>query len=57
MGPFALWYAPYFKRARARKAQRRAEIRAAAGAAQPEPGSSDSKTVSSTETPGTSTRS
>ena len=56
MGLFALWYVPYFKRARARKAQRRAETRAAA-AAQPEPGSSDSKTVSSTETPGTSTRS
>jgi Protein of unknown function (DUF2530) len=56
MGLFALWYVPRFKRARARKAQRRAEIRAAAGA-QPEPGSSDSKTVSSTETPGTSTRS
>ncbi len=59
MGLFALWYVPYFKRARAHKAQRRAEIRAAAAAAaaQPEPGSSDSKTVSSTETPGTSTRS
>ena len=56
MGLFALWYVPYFKRARARKAQRRAEIRAAV-ATQPEPGSSDSKTVSSTETPGTSTRS
>jgi uncharacterized membrane protein len=56
MGLFALWYVPYFKRARARKAQRRAEIRAAAPA-QPEPGSSVSKTVSSTETPGTSTRS
>ena len=55
MGLFALWYVPYFKRARARKAQRRAER--AAAAAQPEPGSSDSKTVSSTETPGTSTRS
>ena len=52
MGLFALWYVPVFKRSRARKAQRRA-----AGAAQPEPGSSDSKTVSSTETPGTSTRS
>jgi Protein of unknown function (DUF2530) len=52
MGLFALWYVPYFKRARAHKAQRRA-----AAAAQPEPGSSDSKTVSSTETPGTSTRS
>lgn len=56
MGLFALWYVPRFKRARARKAQRRAEIRGAA-ADQPEPGSSDSKTVSSTETPGTSTRS
>ena len=56
MGLFALWYVPYFKRARARKVQRRAETRAAASA-QPEPGSSDSKTVSSTETPGTSTRS
>jgi hypothetical protein len=56
MGLFALWYVPRFKRARARKAQRRAEARAAA-AIQPEPGSSDSKTVSSTETPGTSTRS
>jgi ribosomal protein L32 len=56
MGLFALWYVPRFKRARARKAQRRAEIRAAT-ATQPEPGSSDSKTVSSTETPGTSTRS
>ena len=51
MGLFALWYVPYFKRARARKAQRRAEIRAAA-AGQPAAGSSDSKTVSSTETPG-----
>ena len=56
MGLFALWYVPYFKRARARKAQRRAGIQAAV-ATQPEPGSSDSKTVSSTETPGTSTRS
>jgi ribosomal protein L32 len=56
MGLFALWYVPRFKRARARKAQRRAEhATAAAGAAQP--CSSDSKTVSSTETPGTSTRS
>jgi ribosomal protein L32 len=56
MGLFALWYVPRFKRARARKAQRRAEARATV-ATQPEPGSSDSKTVSSTETPGTSTRS
>ena len=54
MGLFALWYVPQFKRSRARKAQRRAEARAAAAA---QPCSSDSKTVSSTETPGTSTRS
>jgi Protein of unknown function (DUF2530) len=54
MGLFALWYVPRFKRARARKARRRAEIRAAAAA---QPCSNDSKTVSSTETPGTSTRS
>jgi Protein of unknown function (DUF2530) len=78
MGLFALWYVPRFKRARARKAERRAETRAAqaTGTAQvrataPEEGaaaapagrdpeapaggqpwSSDSKTVSSTETPG-----
>jgi type VI protein secretion system component VasK len=54
MGLFALWYVPVFKRARARKAQHRAEARAAAAA---QPCSNDSKTVSSTETPGTSTRS
>jgi ABC-type nickel/cobalt efflux system permease component RcnA len=53
MGLFALWYVPRLKRARARKAQRRAEIRAASAQSCP----SDSKTVSSTETPGTSTRS
>ena len=48
MGLFALWYVPRFKQARARKAQLRAEAQAADG----QPGSSDSKTVSSTETPG-----
>ena len=57
MGLFALWYVPYFKRARARKAQRRAETRALAAAQAAQPCSNDSKTVSSTETPGTSTRS
>jgi uncharacterized membrane protein len=57
MGLFALWYVPYFKRARARKAQRRAEIRAVAAGQAAQPCSNDSKTVSSTETPGTSTRS
>ncbi|HUZ38240.1 MAG TPA: DUF2530 domain-containing protein [Streptosporangiaceae bacterium] len=54
MGLFGLWYVPRMKRARARKAQRQAQIRAAAAG---QPCSSDSKTVSSTETPGTSTRS
>lgn len=54
MGLFGLWYVPVLKRGRAR----------AASARQPsEPGSgymsrdSGSKTVSSTETPGSSTRS
>ncbi|HEY5990215.1 MAG TPA: DUF2530 domain-containing protein [Streptosporangiaceae bacterium] len=53
MGLFGLWYMPRTKRARARAAARRDETRA--GLAQP--WSSDSKTVSSTETPGRSTRS
>ena len=57
MGLFGLWYVPYFKRARARKAQRRAETRAVAAGQAAQPCSNDSKTVSSTETPGTSTRS
>ena len=57
MGLFALWYVPVFKRARARKAQRQAEDRAAAAAQPRSSDSKDSKTVSSTETPGTSTRS
>src|SRR5262249_56340742 len=43
MGLFALWYVPYFKRARARKAQRRAEARAAP--APPEPRSSPPNTL------------
>ena len=46
MGLFGLWYVPTLKRARARSAQRRAQLR-----------SSGSKTVSSTDTPGRSTRS
>jgi type VI protein secretion system component VasK len=53
LGVFGLWYTPRVKRARARGAARRDETRP--GAAQP--WSSDSKTVSSTETPGRSTRS
>ena len=50
MGLFALWYVPRLKRARARAAARRALIQSA-------PRDSGSKTVSSTETPGTSTMS
>jgi Protein of unknown function (DUF2530) len=50
MGLFALWYVPRFKRARARAAARRA-------AAQSAPRDSGSNTVSSTDTPGRSTRS
>jgi uncharacterized protein DUF2530 len=46
MGLFGLWYVPALKRGRARSAQRRAQL-----------WSSDSKTVSSTDTPGRSTRS
>jgi len=50
MGLFALWYVPRLKRARARAAARRALDQSA-------PRDSGSKTVSSTETPGTSTMS
>jgi Protein of unknown function (DUF2530) len=46
MGLFGLWYVPRLKRRRARVAQRRAQA-----------WSSDSKTASSTDTPGRSTRS
>jgi hypothetical protein len=46
LGLFGLWYLPRLKRGRARKAERRAQL-----------WSSDSKTVSSTDTPGRSTRS
>jgi Protein of unknown function (DUF2530) len=53
MGLFGLWYLPRVKRARARSAARRAAARVGTG----QPWSSDSKTVSSTETPGRSTRS
>ena len=55
MGLFALWYVPVVKRARARAAARRAQPSG------PDSGyvsrDSGSKTVSSTETPGNSTRS
>jgi Protein of unknown function (DUF2530) len=53
LGLFGLWYTPRVERARARSAARRDTERA--GTAQP--WSSDSKTVSSTETPGRSTMS
>jgi hypothetical protein len=55
MGLFALWYVPVLKRGRARAAARRAH------ASGPDSGyvsrDSGSNTVSSTETPGNSTRS
>jgi hypothetical protein len=53
MGLFGLWYVPRVKRARAAAAARREQGPPAGG----QPWSSDSKTVSSTETPGTSTKS
>jgi len=53
MGLFGLWYVPRLKRARARTAARRAE----AAAGQSAPRDSGSNTVSSTDTPGRSTRS
>ena len=56
MGLFGLWYVPRFKRARARSAARREAARAAQ-AAQSAPRDSGSNTVSSTDTPGKSTRS
>jgi hypothetical protein len=53
MGLFGLWYLPRVKRGRARSAARREAARAEDG----QPWSSDSKTVSSTETPGRSIKS
>lgn len=53
MGLFGLWYVPRLKRAREAAAARREHNPPAGG----QPWSSDSKTVSSTETPGTSTKS
>ncbi|MGD0607421.1 MAG: DUF2530 domain-containing protein [Streptosporangiaceae bacterium] len=50
LGLFALWYLPRLKRSRSRAAQGR-------GAGQSAPRDSGSNTVSSTETPGRSTRS
>ena len=51
MGLFALWYVPRLKRGRVRAAARRAEEDQSA------PRDNGSNTVSSTETPGRSTRS
>jgi Protein of unknown function (DUF2530) len=55
MGLFGLWYVPVLKRRRTRAAARRAQLSG------PDSGyvsrDSGSKTVSSTETPGSSTRS
>jgi ABC-type nickel/cobalt efflux system permease component RcnA len=50
MGLFGLWYVPRLKRGRARAAARRAQAQSA-------PRDSGSNTVSSTDTPGKSTRS
>ena len=50
LGLFGLWYLPRLKRSRARAAEARARDQSA-------PRDSGSKTVSSTETPGRSTRS
>ncbi len=50
MGLFGMWYVPRYKRARARAAARRARDQSA-------PRDSGSNTVSSTDTPGKSTRS
>jgi ABC-type nickel/cobalt efflux system permease component RcnA len=54
MGMFGLWYVPRLKRGRARAAARRAEGQAEG---QSGPRDSGSNTVSSTDTPGKSTKS
>jgi Protein of unknown function (DUF2530) len=54
MGLFGLWYVPRLKRGRARAAARRG---ASGQGAQSAPRDSGSNTVSSTDTPGKSTRS
>jgi hypothetical protein len=64
MGLFGLWYVPFLKRHRARLAARRGQLSvvsesgpAASEASVSEAASSGSNTVSSTETPGRSTKS
>jgi hypothetical protein len=56
MGLFALWYVPRLKRARTARAAARGGV-AGDGDGQSTPRDSGSNTVSSTETPGRSTRS
>ena len=56
-GIFASWYVPRLKRGRTRAAARRAASGAAAESGQSAPRDSGSNTVSSTDTPGRSTRS
>jgi ABC-type nickel/cobalt efflux system permease component RcnA len=60
MGLFGLWYVPRLKRGRARAAARRAASQAdesSQAEGQSDPRDSGSNTVSSTDTPGKSTRS
>ena len=59
MGLFGLWYVPRLKRGRARAAARRAaaDEQAQSARVQSAPRDSGSNTVSSTDTPGRSTRS
>jgi hypothetical protein len=57
MGLFGLWYVPFLKRRRARMASERARLAEAQLSAGYESRDSGSNTVSSTETPGKSTRS
>ena len=57
MGLFGLWYVPFLKRRRARIAAERARLAEAQLSSGYESRDSGSNTVSSTETPGKSTRS
>ncbi len=57
MGLFALWYVPRMKRTRARAAASRAAESEQGNQVQSTPRDNGSNTVSSTETPGRSTRS
>jgi hypothetical protein len=57
MGLFGLWYVPFLKRRRARIAAERARLADAQLSSGYESRDSGSNTVSSTETPGKSTRS